>query len=593
MNGTREIVVDGLDRIDHVVGLLPRLNRPTAAALLGVALHQLVFRKGEWHLQAPALFTLWLSSHAILFLAESILSSGRDWKQSVKQTLLITGCFTAAIFSSIVVGRLFRLRDFPGPRLAGASKLWHSLQCLDGKNYRVLHKLHQQYGDFVRTGPNEITVFDPEVLVRLDGPGNRTQKSAWYDFLMPDVGVTTIRHKPFHDQRRRIWTRAISSKVMPFYEEQMVEHAQQLEEIIRQSSDQGESVDFSSLAYWFSFDIMGVFALAKSFNMLHDKKWHYAVTNLRRAMSLLGPLSSVPWLGQIGFKFLKGYWVIKDWHSMTGWCRDRIQEKVHSDDENMSIASYLINDARAKNTVEEDHHLLAGESIVAIVAGSDTVAPTMVFMFYELAQNPAQAEKLYEELQGVNIRDCQALEKLPHLNAVIDETMRLHPAVPTGGYRDTPPEGMTINNRYIPGNVTIVAPRFSIFRSEKCYVEPEKFIPERWYSRPELVKDARSFLPFAQGKLLFTKDRRRVPPPANYGTYREVYMLGQGLGTLRVENRHCSPHFQVPHWLRARRRRCSSAGGFEGQFYGVSGEPSPELCTAEVKGCVTTYKIAD
>jgi cytochrome P450 len=36
--------------------------------------------------------------------------------------------------------------------------------------------------------------------------------------------------------------------------------------------------------------------------------------------------------------------------------------------------------------------------------------------------------------------------------------------------------------------------------AEKCYVEPEKFIPERWYSRPELVKDARSFLPFAQGR---------------------------------------------------------------------------------------------
>src|SRR5688572_30232556 len=64
----------------------------------------------------------------------------------------------------------------------------------------------------ISPGPSEVTVFDPEVLVKLDGPGSKTQKSLWYDFLMPDVGVTTIRDRPFHDQRRKIWTQAFSSK---------------------------------------------------------------------------------------------------------------------------------------------------------------------------------------------------------------------------------------------------------------------------------------------------------------------------------------------------------------------------------------------
>lgn len=88
----------------------------------------------------------------------------------------------------------------------------------------------------------------------------------------------------------------------------------------------------------------------------------------------------------------------------------------------------------------------------------------MVCLFYELARNPNQAEKLLEELQAVDVNDRRALEKLPHLNALIDETMRLHPAVPTGGYRDSPPEGLTIGGRFIPGNTTIVAPRYTIFR---------------------------------------------------------------------------------------------------------------------------------
>lgn len=88
----------------------------------------------------------------------------------------------------------------------------------------------------------------------------------------------------------------------------------------------------------------------------------------------------------------------------------------------------------------------------------------MVFLFYELAKHPKQAEKLYEELQGVDIENLNTLESLSHLNALIDETMRLHPAVPTGGYRDTPAEGMKIGECFIPGNTTIVAPRYSIFR---------------------------------------------------------------------------------------------------------------------------------
>lgn len=74
---------------------------------------------------------------------------------------------------------------------------------------------------------------------------------------------------------------------------------------------------------------MGDFAFARSFDMLRDEQWHHVVIMLRRAMSLLGPLSPVPWLAQIGFNFLPGLWVVKDWNSMISWCRTRMTDRIN------------------------------------------------------------------------------------------------------------------------------------------------------------------------------------------------------------------------------------------------------------------------
>lgn len=35
---------------------------------------------------------------------------------------------------------------------------------------------------------------------------------------------------------------------------------------------------------------------------------------------------------------------------------------------------------------------------------------------------------------------------------------------------------------------------------EACFEQADKFIPERWYSKRNMIKDERAFSPFAQGK---------------------------------------------------------------------------------------------
>lgn len=157
---------------------------------------------------------------------------------------------------------------------------------------------------------------------------------------------------------------------------------------------------------------------------------------------------------------------------------------------------------------------------------SDTTAATLTSLFFELARNKEQMANLRRELDPYFASekiDYVSLSKLKHLDAVINEAMRLHPAVPSGVQRQTPPEGLLIGNTFIPGNTIMKVPLHTVFRGmfrsnasphpfvsltldpdSRSFDRPLEFIPERWTTRPELTKDASVFTPFSTGK---------CPPP--------------------------------------------------------------------------------
>ena len=93
---------------------------------------------------------------------------------------------------------------------------------------------------------------------------------------------------------------------------------------------------------------------------------------------------------------------------------------------------------------------------------SDTVALTLIYLFYRLARHPEQLRKLQTEIDDLNLFDFTVLQHAQHLNGVINEILRLHPAAPTGNLRETPPQGAMISGRYVPGNTVICAPRYII-----------------------------------------------------------------------------------------------------------------------------------
>lgn len=124
-----------------------------AAASFGVLAHLGIFINGEWHLRGPNV----VKAHVVALVLGPYLwasSTSLPFLSCVIGVLSLFTLYLITLFVSIAVYRLLfhRLRHFPGPRLAGLTKLWHAYQCRDSRNYLVLDDLHRKYGPFVRTG---------------------------------------------------------------------------------------------------------------------------------------------------------------------------------------------------------------------------------------------------------------------------------------------------------------------------------------------------------------------------------------------------------------------------------------------------------
>lgn len=129
----------------------------------------------------------------------------------------------------------------------------------------------------------------------------------------------------------------------------------------------------------------------------------------------------------------------------------------------------------------------------------------MTGIIYYLLIHPQYQSKLHEEFRAAeqghteNTLDSQILAKLPMLNGIINETLRLHYPGPSGFPRTTPPEGIRVGDTFIPGNVHVKVPIYTLFRDPRNFDRPDEFIPERWSCRKDLVRRPQAFAPFLVG----------------------------------------------------------------------------------------------
>jgi cytochrome P450 family 628 len=435
----------------------------TYPALLGAATHQLYFRRGEHAAPSPYYALTTLLAPVILVVVYKF-GLDVDTRWSLVYASMLYTSFLAGLFSSLTIYRLYfhPLHGYPGPPWASLSQFWFMWQLRERVNSAwFLEKLHQQYGEYVRIGPNMLSVCDPDMVTGVHGQGAKFQKGEWYD-QGPQPNLQRLRNKAAHDRRRRLrWDPAFTAKALRDYEPRVLRHATTLTRQFRARA--GQTVNATQWVAFYTWDIMGDLSFGSSFQSMEKGEANEFMANLHSAIRPFGVLNTNSWVGTV-LRSVMPRRLIRAFHA---YGRETIEHRIKNPPEERDIVHHFLELEPEFADPETNTELLSAETRLLIIAGSDTTASVLTFVMYYLATVPGLAKQLREEFEAKNIRDdgslsIPSLTHLVHLNALINEVLRLWPPVPSGLHRIPPPGGTTVNGRYFPDGIQVITPTLAI-----------------------------------------------------------------------------------------------------------------------------------
>ncbi|KAJ0415114.1 cytochrome P450 [Aspergillus carlsbadensis] len=435
------------------------------------------------------------------------------------------------------------LADIPGPKSFAATKWRLAYEDYRGTRTRYMHTLHAQYGDAVRIAPNEVSFNSLSALRTIYGAGTVFQRDSFYrmfDAYGRQV-MFTFASSGGHRDRKKLLNHAYSkTSILSPRNSGMVEaKARQFIELIEREADKSETVEIFSALHYFSLDTITAFlyggnplgpttALTSKLDRAllddildHDRRklswftihfptltgWLYSRTGLLE--SILTYLDLLPMRKPSTYSGIRT-------HALNA--AESIHQSTTSGskplDANECIAERLLSATQtgsAKGTTAMGHIDVAAECADHLLAGIDTTSDTTMWALFALSQpeNHIFQEKLRAEVQSLELdaedgddKVVSALtaDKLPYLDAIIKETLRLFAPLPgtEPRFADT---DQVIDGYTIPRGTVVSMSPYTLHRNLAVFKDPLRFNPDRWIdSSPEEIAEMRRwFWAFSSG----------------------------------------------------------------------------------------------
>jgi cytochrome P450 len=157
--------------------------------------------------------------------------------------------------------------------------------------------------------------------------------------------------------------------------------------------------------------------------------------------------------------------------------------------------------SRFQEAHQKDPDFMSQERVLALTvanmfAGSDTTAISLRAIFYNLIKTPDKLAKLRAEFEELNLTGqiergdplmkWSDVRELPYLSAVINESLRTHPAAGLPLERITPAEGIQLGDVFVPGGTNIGCSAWTLHLDRDLWgQDAREWRPERWLEASE------------------------------------------------------------------------------------------------------------
>ncbi|KAG7444713.1 cytochrome P450 [Guyanagaster necrorhizus] len=294
----------------------------------------------------------------------------------------------------------------------------------------------------------------------LHGSGYRYPKTPDSDYntnILFGKGIATVAGS-VHQRHRKVMNPAFSAAQLRTFLSLFQRSAKKFSGKLIAIVDGGESS--INIAPWLgklTLDIIGTSAFGYEYGALDDENnklantlnnlFHDSELLLSRAAILFAtlprvlPKSLIQILDLIPSRRKKHFSNFKVAAQNAG--REVLKENVEGNDLDSSTGKDVLSILARANAQEEEKKRLSDDEVLAQIAtltlaGHETTASTLTWTLFELCNHPAQQDRIRAEIAQVRSRyqtkgelTSADYDSMPFMNAVIKETLRFHPIVPS------------------------------------------------------------------------------------------------------------------------------------------------------------------
>ena len=330
-----------------------------------------------------------------------------------------------------------------------------------GDLVRRIADIHTQYGPTVRVAPNELSFIEStacrDIYAARSGQPKFPKNSVWMGEPTPMASGIVDANDADHARIRRVWGHAFTERALKEQEPVMQRYVDVFIAQLR-GLQRDRDVDIVQWFNFLTFDLTGDLAFGESFACLEGvalHPWISMIFSHFKSATLLASIRFYPRLYSLLIWSLPAS-VLRKQQEHFQLSKDKVHRRLNLEKERPDFLQHVSEHSRDGNALTETE--IEKTAATMIVAGSETTGTLLSGIVSHLIKYSDVMDRLVQEIRSAYTAEDEmttaSLARLPYLEAVIQETLRIAPPVPTGMPRVVPTGGANVCGTWLPENVS-------------------------------------------------------------------------------------------------------------------------------------------